>query len=102
MKRWLHVKSLLMVILVLNSLDGIFTSWGLLNGWIEEANPLLSSLSPLSLLLVKLILSGFVFILWKSNFPSRFVPLWRGVLFFVVMLYIWIFFLHIFWMALVW
>ncbi|WP_408022384.1 DUF5658 family protein [Solibacillus ferritrahens] len=90
---------MLLVILVLNLIDGIFTAWGLSNEWIEEANPLLSSLSPLMILGIKFILSGLVWFLWKSDFPTRLTNVWRVVLSFVVFLYTGVFFLHMTWIT---
>ena len=90
---------MLLVILVLNLIDGICTAWGLSNEWIEEANPLLSSLSPLMILGIKFTLSGLVWLLWKSNFPTRLTNVWRVVLSFVVFLYIGIFILHMTWIT---
>ncbi|WP_367269479.1 DUF5658 family protein [Rummeliibacillus sp. TYF005] len=92
---------MLLVILVLNLIDGICTAWGLSNQWIEEANPLLSSFSPLTILGIKVFLSGFILFLWKSNFPTRLTNVWRVVLSFIMFLYSGIFFLHMTWMVLV-
>ena len=100
MKKLLDIKFLLMVVLVLNSLDGILTYYGLVNHWIEEANPLLSSFSPLTILIIKMMLSLAVFFLWKSNFPTRFMMGWRLILLFVILLYSWIMLLHVVWIVL--
>ena len=99
MRRLFNIKRMLLVILVLNLIDGIFTAWGLSNEWIEEANPLLSSLSPLTILGTKVILSGLVWLLWKSDFPTRLTNVWRVVLSFVMFLYTGIFVLHITWIS---
>lgn len=99
MKRLFDIKRMLLVIMVLNLIDGICTAWGLSNEWIEEANPLLSSLSPLMILGTKVILSGLIWLLWKSNFPTRLTNVWRIVLSFVMFLYSGIFVLHITWIT---
>ena len=99
MSRLFDIKRMLLVILVLNLIDGIFTAWGLSNDWIEEANPLLSSLSPLMILGTKVVLSGLVWFLWKSDFPTRLTNVWRVVLSFVMFLYTGIFVLHITWIS---
>ncbi|MBD8038486.1 hypothetical protein H9635_17210 [Solibacillus sp. A46] len=99
MRRLFDIKRMLLVILVLNLIDGICTAWGLSNEWIEEANPLLSSLSPLTILGTKVILSGLVWLLWKSDFPTRLTNVWRVVLSFVMFLYTGIFVLHITWIT---
>ncbi|MEK3766113.1 MULTISPECIES: DUF5658 family protein [unclassified Solibacillus] len=99
MRRLFDIKRMLLVILVLNLIDGIFTAWGLSNEWIEEANPLLSSLSPLMILGTKVVLSGLVWFLWKSDFPTRLTNVWRIVLSFVMFLYTGIFVLHITWIS---
>ncbi|WP_445326881.1 DUF5658 family protein [Solibacillus sp. FSL W7-1464] len=90
---------MLLVILLLNLMDGIFTAWGLSNEWIEEANPLMSSFSPLTILVIKVSLSGAILLLWKSNFPTRLTNIWRVVLSFVMFLYTGIFLLHMTWMT---
>lgn len=95
------IKRMLLVILVLNLIDGICTAWGLSNQWIEEANPLMSSFSPLTILGIKVCLSCVILSLWKSNFPTRLTNVWRVVLSFVMFLYSGIFILHITWMVLV-
>lgn len=100
MKKWLDVKRLLAIIIVLNTLDGICTYIGLINHWIEEANPLLSGFSPLVILCIKLLLSGAVFWLWKTTFPTRFVNGWKVILVLVVALYSWITLLHLVWLFL--
>ena len=87
MKRMFDIKRMLIIVLVLNLLDGILTSWGLSNGWIEEANPIMSSFSPLMILCIKVVLSGLMFVLWKSDFPTRLIEAWRMILILVVGLY---------------
>ena len=101
MKLLFNIKRMLLVILVLNLIDGICTAWGLSNEWIEEANPLMSSFSPLTILVIKVSLSGVILFLWKSNFPTRLTNVWRVVLSFVMFLYSGIFVLHMAWMVLV-
>ena len=100
MKRLFDIKRMLLVILVLNLIDGICTAWGLSNEWIEEANPLMSSFSPLTILGIKVSLSGAILFLWKSNFPTRLTNVWRVVLSFVMFLYSGIFVLHMTWIVL--
>ena len=101
MKRLFDIKRMLLAILVLNLIDGICTAWGLSNEWIEEANPLMSLLSPLMLLGTKVILSGAIWLLWKSNLPTSLTNVWRVVLFFVMFLYSGIFVLHMTWITMV-
>ncbi|MFS0877461.1 DUF5658 family protein [Solibacillus isronensis] len=99
MKNLFNIKRLLLVILLLNLIDGICTAWGLSNEWIEEANPLMSSFSPLTILVIKVTLSGAILLLWKSNFPTRLTSVWRVVLTFVMFLYTGIFVMHITWIS---
>ena len=101
MKRLFDIKQMLLVILVLNLIDGICTAWGISNEWIEEANPLLRSFSPLTILGIKVSLSGILWFLYKSKFPTRYMNFWRVVLFFVMLLYSGIIVLHMTWMILV-
>lgn len=101
MKRLFDIKRMLLVILVLNLVDGICTTWGINNEWIEEANPLMSSFSPLTILGIKVALSGAIWLLWKSNFPTRLASVWRVVLSFVMFLYSGIFVLHMTWITMV-
>jgi len=99
MKNIFNIKRMLLIILLLNLIDGIFTAWGLSNEWIEEANPLMSSFSPLTILGIKVTLSGAILLLWKSNFPTRLTNVWRVVLTFVMFLYTGIFVMHITWIS---
>lgn len=99
MKNFFNIKRMLLVILLLNLIDGICTAWGLSNEWIEEANPLMSSFSPLTILGIKVTLSGAILLLWKSNFPTRLTNVWRVVLTFVMFLYTGIFVMHITWIS---
>lgn len=85
---------------VLNALDGIFTYVGLNAGHIGEANPLLSWLPPLALLLLKLGFSAglFYFILNPQYIPYK---KFMFPLFIVVnIVYTFIIGLHIIWMVL--
>ena len=99
MKNLFKIKHMLLVILLLNLIDVICTAWGLSNEWIEEANPLMSSFSPLTILGIKVTLSGAILLLWKSNFPTRLTNVWRVVLTFVMFLYTGIFVMHITWIS---
>ena len=101
MKSLFDIKGMLLVILVLNLFDGIFTAWGLSNEWIEEANPLISSFTPLTIVGIKVALSGALWVLWKLNFPTRLTNVWRVVLSFVMFLYTGIFVLHMTWIMMV-
>ncbi|MFC4711342.1 DUF5658 family protein [Planococcus dechangensis] len=95
------LKKPIWTLIVLNLTDGFLTYWGLVAGAIEEANPLLSSFAPLTIFLIKLLLSaclaGFLFTP-LVHLQSRF---WRYFLLSVNVLYFGILALHITWLTLV-
>lgn len=86
---------------ILNVLDGMLTFIGLTFGYITEGNPLLSSLSPFSILSIKLLLSLCLFGLLFTPFIAIRSRHWRYLLFSANVLYSMILFLHAGWLALV-
>lgn len=86
---------------ILNVLDGLLTFFGLTFGFITEGNPLLSSLSPFSILSIKLLLSVCLFALLFTPFIFIRSRHWRYLLFSANALYSMILFLHAGWLALV-
>ncbi len=88
-------------LIVLNLADGIFTWWGLLAGVIEEANPLLSRFSPLTILFIKLALSAFLAAFLFTPFAQSESRKWRVFLLIANAMYIGILALHLTWVAFV-
>ena len=85
---------------ILNIFDGILTFIGLTFGYITEANPLLSSLSPFFILTIKLLLSLCLFGLLFTPFISIRSRHWRYLLMSANVLYSMILFLHAGWLTL--
>ncbi|MBT2582908.1 DUF5658 family protein [Planococcus sp. ISL-109] len=95
------LKKPIWTLVILNGADGFLTYWGLLAGAIEEANPLLRSLTPLTIFMIKVLLSACLasFLLTSLvRLQSRF---WRYFLLAVNVLYFGILALHITWLTLV-
>ncbi|WP_251047668.1 DUF5658 family protein [Planococcus sp. ISL-110] len=90
-----HVWSLV----ILNSLDGLLTYVGLSFGAITEANPLLASFSPLTLLATKLFLSLCLFAFLYTPFIWIQSRTWRYALIGVNTIYTSILLLHVFWLT---
>lgn len=85
---------------ILNIFDGMLTFFGLTFGHIMEGNPLLSSFSPFSILMIKLLLSLCLFTLLFTPFISIQSRYWRWLLISANMLYFIILFLHARWLIL--
>jgi hypothetical protein len=86
---------------ILNIFDGLLTFIGLTLGYITEGNPLLSSWSPLNILMIKLLLSLCLFSLLFTPFISIQSRSWRYLLLSANILYFMILFLHTVWLVLV-
>ncbi|AQQ55159.1 hypothetical protein B0X71_15455 [Planococcus lenghuensis] len=86
--------------MVLNMLDGILTYIGITSGFITEGNPLLSALSPLTILMGKLLLSLCLYGLLFTSFASIRSRLWRYGLIAANSLYSMILLLHLLWLYL--
>lgn len=84
---------------VLNLVDGILTYWGLLAGAIEEANPLLSGLSPLAVFAVKLLLSVCLAAFLFTSLVRLESRLWRYFLLAANIVYGGILLLHVIWIT---
>lgn len=85
-------------LVILNFLDGVLTYMGLSWGVITEANPILTSFSPLALLATKLLLSLCLFSFLYTPFVRIQSHSWRYSLIFVNTLYSFILLLHFFWL----
>ncbi|WP_407946492.1 DUF5658 family protein [Planococcus antarcticus] len=85
-------------LVILNFFDGLLTYIGLSFGVINEANPLLVSLSPLALLGIKILLSFCLFSFLFTPFIEIQSRMWRYALFFVNLLYSGILLLHLLWL----
>lgn len=83
---------------ILNLLDGILTYVGLLSGVITEANPLLATFSPLTLLVTKLFLSLCLFAFLYTPFIRIQSRSWRYAFMGVNTLYTFILLLHMYWL----
>ena len=92
------LKGSIWLLIVLNALDGILTYFGLTRGVVEEANPLLSSFAPLTILGIKLLLSLFLFGLLFTTFAGIRTAVWRYTLLSVNVLYSMILALHLYWL----
>ena len=86
------------LLIVLNGLDGILTYFGLTRGIVEEGNPLLSPLQPLTILGIKLFLSLCLFGLLFTAFAEIRTTLWRWTLISANVIYTMIFALHLYWL----
>ena len=86
------------VIVVFNGLDGILTYIGLVSYQMVEANPLLNSLDPLHILLIKLSFSFVLSILITKNAFLRFGKKVKMTLWFTVTLYSGVLTLHMLWL----
>lgn len=91
-----HIWSLM----ILNFLDGVLTYVGLLSGAVTEANPLLASFSPLTLLAIKIFLSLCLFAFLYTPFVWIQSRGWRYAFIGVNTLYTLILLLHVFWLTL--
>lgn len=92
LKKWIWL------LIVLNGLDGILTYFGLTQGIVTEANPLLSSFAPFTILGIKLFLSLCLFGLLFTAFAGIRSSLWRYTLISANVLYTMILALHLYWL----
>ncbi len=84
---------------ILNLADGLLTYWGLLAGAIEEANPLLSGLSPPAVFAVKLLLSVCLAAFLFTPLVRSKSLAWRYFLLTANIVYGGILLLHIIWVS---
>lgn len=84
---------------VLNLADGLLTYWGLLAGAIEEANPLLSGLPPLTVFTVKLLLSACLAAFLFTPLVRIESRTWRYFLLAANIVYGCILLLHVIWIS---
>ncbi len=85
-------------LIILNLVDGLLTYMGLSFGVITERNPLLASLSPVALLMMKTLLSLCLFSFLFTSLVNVQSCIWRYTLIFVNGLYVSILFLHFYWL----
>lgn len=101
----MYIMELSIVVAILNIFDGIFTSFGVTNHFIEELNPIMRSLtdfSPQLFLALKFILSiTIVFVSYKIfKISSSYFKKWYYLgLFCVFLIYAGIFSMHIIWIS---
>lgn len=87
-----------LIIVVLNTLDGVFTYIGLKNLQMVEANPLLRTLKPESVLVLKLLLSGLLsYVIYNKGF-MKFGKKFQILLSMVIAIYLGVISLHLFWL----
>ncbi|MDN7243435.1 DUF5658 family protein [Planococcus sp. N028] len=94
------LKNYIWVLIILNIFDGMLTYFGLALGVITEANPLLSSFSPISIFMIKMLLSLCLFGLLFTPFVFIQSDKWRFFLISTNALYFTILLLHFFWILL--
>lgn len=94
------LKKYIWLLILLNGLDGILTFLGLTRGLFTEANPLLSSFAPFTILGIKLFLSLCLFGLLFTTFASIRKSYWRYTFIFANVLYSMILALHLYWLPL--
>lgn len=85
------------VIVTFNGLDGILTYVGLITSQMVEANPLLSVMDPLHVLIIKLSFSFILSFLIIKNAFIRFGKKIQLTLWFAVTLYSGVLVIHMFW-----
>ena len=95
------LKKPIWTLIILNLADGFLTYWGLVAGAIEEANPLLSSLTPMTIFIIKLLLSACLACFLFTPLVRLQSSFWRYFLLAVNVLYFGILALHITWLTLV-
>ncbi|MFD1030497.1 DUF5658 family protein [Metaplanococcus flavidus] len=91
------LKKSIWLLIVLNAVDGILTYLGLTRGLVTEANPLLASFTPFTILGIKLFLSLCLFGLLFTAFAEIRTSFWRYTLISANVLYTMIFALHLYW-----
>ncbi|WP_281864488.1 DUF5658 family protein [Planomicrobium okeanokoites] len=92
------LKKYIWLLIILNGLDGILTYFGLTQGLVTEANPLLSSFAPFTILGIKLFLSVCLFGLLFTTFAGIRKTFWRYTFIFANVLYSMILVLHLYWL----
>ncbi|WP_052131626.1 DUF5658 family protein [Planococcus sp. CAU13] len=92
------LKKSIWLLIILNALDGILTYLGLTRGIVTEANPLLSSFAPFTILGIKLFLSLCLFGLLFTTFAGIRTNFWRYTLLSANALYSMILALHLYWL----
>lgn len=92
------LKGSIWLLIILNGLDGILTYLGLSNGIVEEANPLLSSFAPFTILGIKLFLSLCLFGFLFTTFAGVRTNFWRYTFIAANSVYVMILGLHMFWL----
>ena len=92
------LKKYIWLLIILNGLDGIFTYLGLTQGIVEEGNPLLSPLAPLTILGIKLFLSLCLFGLLFTTFAGIRTSFWRYTFIVANGIYVMILGLHLYWL----
>lgn len=90
-------KKVILLLAFLNIFDGISTSIGLHFGIIEEANPLLSSLEPMTILIIKFAISSLLLLLFFAKFPIRKEKFWFILFLTVLVAYFVIALMHLAW-----
>ncbi|MBD8071324.1 DUF5658 family protein [Bacillus sp. PS06] len=95
------MKSILHYLALLNLLDGIFTFYGLQNGHINEANPIMHVLyefSPLFFLLLKIFLTALLYVILYHL--TLITSVWiKRLSLFASICYTYIFLLHSYWIV---
>lgn len=87
------------MLVILNSLDGIATYIGITLLLISEANPLLTNLDPLAILMIKLFLST-IFAVFILKYPfQQFGNSVKYLLSFANACYLGVFAFHLFWIG---
>ncbi|PSL30605.1 hypothetical protein B0H99_11330 [Planomicrobium soli] len=93
------LKKHIWALIILNVLDGMLTFFGLTFGLINEGNPLLQSFSPVTILVIKLLLSLCLFGLLFTPFVFVQSGKWRYFLISTITLYSIILLLHVIWIS---
>lgn len=94
------LKKYIWLLILLNGLDGILTCLGLIRGIITEANPLLSSFAPFTILAIKLFLSLCLFGLLSTTFAGIRTNFWRIIFISANAIYSMVLALHFLWLPL--
>lgn len=92
------LKKYIWLLILLNGLDGILTYLGLTRGIVTEANPLLSSFAPFTILAIKLFLSLCLFGLLFTTFAGILTNFWRVTFIGANAIYSIILALHLLWL----
>ncbi|MGM0898795.1 MAG: DUF5658 family protein [Bacillota bacterium] len=95
------LKKPIWTLIILNLADGFLTYWGLLAGAIEEANPLLSALPPITIFVIKLFLSACLAAFLFTPLVRLQSRIWHYFLLAANFVYAGILGLHIIWLSFV-